>query len=93
MLCCVGDLLQVVTCKDGVLQAMQIGKGYVDMSTVDAATSLEISEVSRQLQCTSESARTPRLLRCFVKWVCATAKCKILRLLFSVNYLFTVGSW
>ncbi|XP_020571462.1 glyoxylate/succinic semialdehyde reductase 1-like [Phalaenopsis equestris] len=36
--------LSVVFEKDGVLEQICEGKGYIDMSTVDAATSLKISE-------------------------------------------------
>lgn len=32
--------------KDGVLEQIGSGKGYIDMSTVDAETSSKISEVS-----------------------------------------------
>lgn len=31
--------------KDGVLEEICTGKGYIDMSTVDAETSIKISEV------------------------------------------------
>ncbi|XP_042507496.1 glyoxylate/succinic semialdehyde reductase 1 isoform X1 [Macadamia integrifolia] len=37
--------LSVVFDKDGVLEQMCSGKGYIDMSTVDADTSIKISEV------------------------------------------------
>ncbi|KAH9313307.1 hypothetical protein KI387_028342, partial [Taxus chinensis] len=36
--------LSVVYAKDGVLEQMCSGKGYIDMSTVDAATSTKICE-------------------------------------------------
>jgi glyoxylate/succinic semialdehyde reductase len=38
-------IVQVVFDKDGVLEQICHGKGYIDMSTVDADTSLKISEV------------------------------------------------
>lgn len=40
--------LSVVFDKDGVLEQIGSGKGYVDMSTVDAATSTKISEAVKQ---------------------------------------------
>jgi hypothetical protein len=40
---------QVVFDKNGVLEQIGSGKGYVDMSTVDAATSSKISEASHSL--------------------------------------------
>lgn len=40
--------LSVVFDKDGVLEQIGEGKGYVDMSTVDAATSCKISEAVKQ---------------------------------------------
>ncbi|CAN6232105.1 unnamed protein product, partial [Urochloa humidicola] len=40
--------LSVVFDKDGVLEQIGDGKGYVDMSTVDAATSSKISEAVKQ---------------------------------------------
>lgn len=36
---------QVVFGKDGIVEHVSGGKGYIDMSTVDAATSSKISEV------------------------------------------------
>lgn len=39
-MCC-----KVVFDKDGVLEQICEGKGYIDMSTVDAETSLKINEV------------------------------------------------
>uniref|UniRef100_M8C7Y6 Putative oxidoreductase GLYR1 n=1 Tax=Aegilops tauschii TaxID=37682 RepID=M8C7Y6_AEGTA len=41
-------LSKVVFDKDGVLEQIGEGKGYVDMSTVDAATSCKISEAVKQ---------------------------------------------
>lgn len=38
-------VVQVVFDKDGVLEQTCTGKGYIDMSTVDADTSSKISEV------------------------------------------------
>ncbi|CAI9761068.1 unnamed protein product [Fraxinus pennsylvanica] len=38
---------KVVIDKDGVLEQMNTGKGYIDMSTVHAETSSKISEVSQ----------------------------------------------
>ena len=38
-------MLQLVVGNSGVLQSMGAGKGYVEMSTVDADTVLQISEV------------------------------------------------
>ena len=38
-------IVQVVFDKDGVLEQICHGKSYIDMSTVDADTSLKISEV------------------------------------------------
>ncbi|XP_066321848.1 glyoxylate/succinic semialdehyde reductase 1-like [Miscanthus floridulus] len=40
--------LSVIFDKDGVLEQIGSGKGYVDMSTVDAATSTKISEAVKQ---------------------------------------------
>jgi len=40
--------ISVVFDKDGVLEQIGEGKGYVDMSTVDAATSCKISEAVKQ---------------------------------------------
>ncbi|EMS62985.1 Putative oxidoreductase GLYR1 [Triticum urartu] len=40
--------MEVVFDKDGVLEQIGEGKGYVDMSTVDAATSCKISEAVKQ---------------------------------------------
>lgn len=37
--------VQVVFEKNGVLEQICEGKGYIDMSTVDSATSLKINEV------------------------------------------------
>jgi len=38
-------LLQLVVGNSGVLQSMGAGKAYIEMSTVDADTIVEISEV------------------------------------------------
>jgi glyoxylate/succinic semialdehyde reductase len=45
LLISISKSVQVVFDKDGVLEQIGEGKGYVDMSTVDAATSCKISEV------------------------------------------------
>lgn len=42
---CFSLIVQVVFDKDGVLEEICSGKGYIDMSTVDADTSSKISEV------------------------------------------------
>ena len=49
VLLCVNKTLQVVERRDGVLQAMQVGKSYVDMTTVDATTASVISDVGCDL--------------------------------------------
>ncbi|KAG6510374.1 hypothetical protein ZIOFF_028384 [Zingiber officinale] len=41
--------LSVVFDKDGVLEQISTGKGYIDMSTVDADTSSKISEVEQEI--------------------------------------------
>jgi 3-hydroxyisobutyrate dehydrogenase-like beta-hydroxyacid dehydrogenase len=47
--CVLRAIRQVVFDKNGVLEQIGSGKGYVDMSTVDAATSSKISEASHSL--------------------------------------------